>query len=188
MNSYGDLLKELLRPLGIYRLEESINAAELESMGQAMDAVAEVLDIGEKEALIATAEAEGLRNWESLFALKGVRRSLQERREALAGLCWIDLDCLTLPLLNRCLCGCGIAAQVEETESYGVVRVSFPGTMGVPEDFEQIRGVILDIIPCHLETEFFFRYISWQDCHAAQWTWHRMEEETHSWQSFQVAV
>lgn len=188
MRRYSDLLKELLRPLGIYQLEESINAAELESMGEGMDRVAQRLETGEREALIATAEEEGLESWESLFTLKGVRRCLQQRREALAALNWIDLDCLTLPLLNRCLSACGIAAQVEETERYGVVRVFFPGTMGVPEDFEQIRNVILEIIPCHLETEFFFRYISWQDCHAAQWTWARVEAENHSWQSFQVAV
>ena len=60
----------------------------------------------------------------------------------------------------------------------GQLRVIFPEVAGEPEDFDQIRKIILDILPCHLEVEFYFRYLTWAECEAAEYTW----------ESFQLAV
>ena len=64
----------------------------------------------------------------------------------------------------------------------------FPDVPGVPEGFEQIRSVILDLIPCHLETEFYFRYITWEECEAQLFTWQMVEDGQHTWYSFELAV
>lgn len=48
----------------------------------------------------------------------------------------------------------------------GQLRVIFPEVAGEPEDFDQIRKIILDILPCHLEVEFYFRYLTWAECEA----------------------
>ena len=70
----------------------------------------------------------------------------------------------------------------------GKLRIIFPEVAGVPEEFEQIRSIILDILPCHLETEFFFRYLTWEECHRVGLTWQMVEDAGHTWESFQVAI
>ena len=70
----------------------------------------------------------------------------------------------------------------------GKLRVIFPEVAGVPAEFEQIRRIILDILPCHLETEFYFRYLTWAECEQAGFTWAGVEAAEHTWESFQLAV
>ena len=64
--SCGEYLKELLRPLGVYRLEGTINGGELEAQGRALDGVAGTLDTIQREMLLTTAEDGGLEAIESL--------------------------------------------------------------------------------------------------------------------------
>ena len=59
---------------------------------------------------------------------------------------------------------------------------------GIPADFEQIQSIILDILPCHLAVEFYFRYLTWAECEAAEYTWSSVEAAGHTWESFQLAV
>ena len=57
---------------------------------------------------------------------------------------------------NDALRGCGIPAVVEETETKQVVAVSFPGVVGVPEDFARRKERVEAILPCHLQVEYRF--------------------------------
>ena len=154
---YGDHLRTLLRPLGIYDLTAgSLSGSELDALGQGLDALSERLDYVERESALATAESEGLDRREALFARTPVRYTTELRRQAIAALMRIDKDSFTLADINNTISGCGIKAVVQETDQFGHVRVIFPDVTGVPDGFEQIREIILDIIPCHLEVEFSF--------------------------------
>ena len=110
------------------------------------------------------------------------------RREAIAALMRINADSFTLAAINATISGCGIHAAAEETEQKGVIRVRFPDTAGVPDDFPRVRQIILDIIPCHLLTEFFFRYLTWAECEERGFTWESAEKTGHTWESFEKAV
>ena len=70
----------------------------------------------------------------------------------------------------------------------GGLRVVFPGTVGIPAEFGQIQKIILDILPCHLDVEFYFRYLTWAECEAAEYTWDGVESAGHTWESFSLAV
>ena len=59
---------------------------------------------------------------------------------------------------------------------------------GIPEEFDQIRQVILDIIPCHLETEFYFRYLTWAELEAREWTWADIHAAGYTWHTLELAV
>ena len=107
--------------------------------------------------------------------------------EAIAALLRISEDSLTPEAINDTLTGCGIRARAEE-KADGSLRVVFPRTAGVPAEFDQIRKIILDILPCHLEVEFYFRYLTWAECEAAEYTWDEVETAQHTWESFQLAV
>ena len=185
---YEDYLKALLAPLRVYDLRPgTINGAELYALGNGFDGVSEQLDLTEREALTATAEDEGLSRREALFARRPAAFTPEERRAAIAALLQIDGDSLTPAAINRTLGGCGIRARAVEMGG-GKLRVIFPEVAGVPAEFDQIQRIILDILPCHLEAEFYFRYLTWRECERAGYTWEIIEAAEHTWKCFQLAV
>lgn len=186
---YCDHLKNLLRPLGVYDLTPgTLSASELEALGQGLDKASEAMDYAEQEGSLPTASGLGLDRWESLFASAPVHYSTELRREAIAALLRIGGDSFTLAAINDTISGCGIRALVQEKDRFGYIRVIFPEVAGIPEDFERIRTIILDIIPCHLEVEFYFRYLTWAECHAHGYTWAIVHQQEYTWHTFQLAV
>ena len=183
---YEAYLIRMLAPLGLYDLNGVQNRSELSALGGKLDEVGALLDTVERESLLATAEGEGLDRREALFARKPAALTAEERREAIAALLRISEDSLTPEAINDTLTGCGIRAKAEETAEG--LRVIFPKTAGIPADFEQIQSIILDILPCHLAVEFYFRYLTWAECEAAEYTWSSVEAAGHTWESFQLAV
>ena len=185
---YEAYLKDLLAPLGVYRLDEaSISGAELHALGREMDALADRLAIVERESLISTAEDEGLSRREALFLRRPAATTLRERRAAIAALLQTNGDSLTPEAINRTISGCGIRARAIELGT-NAVRIEFPETAGVPAEFDQIEKIILDILPCHLDVEFHLRYLTWTECETAAYTWASVEAAGHTWRSFQLAI
>ncbi len=188
MAAYGNYLRALLAPLGIYDLRaESLSGSELDAMGAGLDGAAEDLARVERESILATAEDEGLALRESLFARRPVNSGTELRRAAIAALLRISADSFTLQDINSAISGCGIKAEAQEMGE-GHIRIIFPNVAGIPEEFDQIKDIILDIIPCHLETEFYFRYLTWAECEAAGYTWAMIHAAEYTWYTFQLAV
>lgn len=181
-------LRDLLAPLGIYDLtERSVSGAAVCALGTGLDDVSDRLEEIEREALTATAEDEGLDRREALFARRPAAVTAEDRRAAIAALLQIDGDSLTPEAIDRTIRGCGIKARAIEMGD-GQLRVIFPEVAGEPEGFPQIQKIILDILPCHLGVEFYFRYLTWEECEAAGYTWAQVEAAGHTWESFQLAV
>ena len=66
---YGEHLRNLLQPLGIYNLTPgSLSGSELDALGAGLDKLSRRLDYAERESALATAESEGLDRREALFA------------------------------------------------------------------------------------------------------------------------
>ena len=188
-SQYESYLKTILSPLAIYDLSDgTFNESELYSLGLGLDAVSSLLEDVQREALTATAEGDGLTRRESLFARKPAASTTAQRRAAIASLMQIDGDSLTLDAINATVSGCGIYARVQETGTKGHVLVTFPTTAGIPDEIDQIQKIILDIIPCHLETEFYFRFMTWVECEGKALTWAAVEAAQHTWTSFEKAV
>ena len=189
---YYNYLCELLRPLRVYRLDEgSLSGAELYAAGEGLDAAAEALEKAVREGVLMTAEDEGLSRRERLFsriARDGSGPSPALRRLAIASLLRVGGDGFTLEAVNQTISGCGVRAVAAETDEQGVVRVTFPQVAGEPEDFARIRDIILEIMPCHLQVDFYFRFLTWKECEAAAWTWQGIEDAGHTWESFEKAV
>ncbi len=186
---YAQHLRKLLRPLGVYDLSQgSLSGSELDALGFGLDQLSGRLDYVERESALATAEGEGLRRREALFARTPVQYSIPLRREAIAALLRIGGDSFTLAAINETVSGCGIKAVVQETDRFGWVKIVFPDVAGVPEGFEQIRSIILDIIPCHWEVVFDFRFLTWRECEEAGYTWRMLREGAYTWKRFELAV
>ena len=181
--------RDVLRPLGIYSLQpDSLSGSELDALGLGLDGVSGRLDYAERESCLATAEEEGLRRREALFARTPVHYGTRLRRQAIAALLRIGGDCFTLSDINAAISGCGIKALAQEKGEFGYIRIIFPDVSGIPEGFEQIQKIILDIIPCHLDVEFYFRYLTWAICEELQYTWRDVEAADHTWESFLLAL
>lgn len=186
---YGEHLRKLLRPLGVYDLSSgSLSGSELDALGYGLDRLSARMDYVERESALATAEGEGLERREKLFARTPVHYSTALRRQAIAALLRIGGDCFTLSDINNTISGCGINALALEKEQFGYIRVIFPDVVGIPEGFEQIREIILDIIPCHLDVEFYFRYLTWLECEAFPYTWAIIHQQEYTWYGFELAV
>lgn len=185
---YEAYLRRLLEPMGVYDLSgESLSGAELHALGTGLDAGAARLDYAEREGLTATAEAEGLDRREALFARRPAAETPEARRAAIAALLQIAGDSLTPSAIDGTIRGCGIRAKALEMGKQNL-RVIFPETAGEPPEFDRIQKIILDILPCHLGVEFYFRYLTWAECHRAGYTWEDVEAAEHTWESFQLAV
>ena len=189
MSEYYGYLCSILEPLHLYALDRgTMSGSELYAAGQALDEAAGALEHAECEGILPLAEGEGLTRREKLFSHIGASPTTALRREAVAALMRISTDGFTLEAINAAIGGCGVHAVAEETERYGVVRVRFPDTAGVPDGFDRIERIVLDIMPCHLLTEFYFRYLTWRECEQQGFTWQSVEDAQHTWESFQKAV
>ena len=154
--SHGQNLRDLLAPLGVDRWEGSVQWGELQSEGEALDQVAEQVALLQREMNLYTAQAEGLTGLLELLGLERAGETLEELRQTVAALLRIGGDSFTLAAMNDTLRGCGIPAQVEETEDPLEVVVSFPGVEGIPAGFEQTKARIEEILPCHLLVKYQF--------------------------------
>jgi len=178
---YAEFLRKLIEPLGIYRTEGGVSGAELSALGRGLDDLHAYLSELERELFPSTAESYGLVSYEKLLPLKPAYRSLEERRKALMGLLRMDGASFTPEAINLTLCGCGIAAEASESGRPMTVVVSFPGTRGIPENFEQLRAAIEQIIPCHLEIEYYFVYTQWDYLERHFATWDDIERAGLTW-------
>ena len=162
--SYGNELVTMLRPLGVYSFREgSFSLAELQALGAALDEADASFSKAQKETIVKSAGDEGLSKWEALFRSRPPAKTVEARRAAIAGFLRISGDSFTLAALNRCLCACGVACSVEETGEVNRVKVWFPGVMGIPDGFSQMKIIIEDILPCQLGIIYWFRYCTWQE-------------------------
>ena len=91
-----------------------------------------------------------------------------------------------LAAVNRAIQGCGIRAQVRET-GVGTVEVWFPGQQGVPAQFERIRRILLDLLPCHLAVTFCFRYLSWEEFEGRSLSWAAVEAAGTTWEGLELS-
>lgn len=188
-SQYETYLKALLAPLAVYDLSDgTFNESELYSLGRGLDTVSDLLEVVQKEALTVTAEGDGLARREALFARKPAASTTEQRRMAIAALMQIGGDSLTLHAINATISGCGISAKAQETSIPGHIQVTFPKTIGIPDGIDQIEKIILDIIPSHLETEFYFHFLTWAECEQQSLNWSNVETAQHTWESFERAV
>ena len=184
--NYADELVSMLRPLGVYSFQEgSFSLAELQALGAALDAADEAFSAAQKESIVMTAQDEGLSKMEALFRSKPPAKTVDARRAAIAGFLRISGDSFTLAALKRCLCACGVACSVEETGEVNRVKVWFPGVMGIPDGFAEMKIIIEDILPCQLGITYWFRYCTWQETQDYGLTWADLNAMTwHEWETY----
>ena len=159
---FEEHLVALLHPLGVYDLRQgTINRGELAAYGFELDSRETELEDTAREMNLATARDFGLERIEALLPYRPVCHTAEERRAALAALLRISGDSFTPEAINDTLKGCGINARVEEGDRPGYVKVYFPDVAGIPEGFDQLRVIIEEILPSHVDVTYVFWYNTW---------------------------
>ena len=185
--TYAQYLRQLLAPLGIYQLNAPFQGGELDALGDAFDQVEGALEELNREACLATAEDWGLEQVASLFRRRPPATTVKTMREALAALLRIGGDSFTLAALNDTISGCGIPAVVEEA-GVGRVTVSFPGVAGEPEDFDELKLIIEEILPVHLDIAYAFWYLTWTELETMFGSWQEIEDLDLTWEELETCV
>ena len=178
-------LQGLLAPLGVYQWEGSFQQAELSAMGAALDNCCGQLEEIQQEMNLLTAQGEGLDRISRLLAREPLAQEVEARRKALEALLRIGDRSFTLQALRDNLRGCGLRVELMETDVPQQVQVSFPYVGGVPAEFAGIRGIVEEILPCHLEILYHFYYLLWSQLEELGWTWADVEAQELSWAEFE---
>ena len=169
---YGEYLKDMLKPMGVYSLNSGYSAAELDAVGAAMDGAAECADNLKTEGIPQTARGSGLAAWENLFPILVFGETENERRSAVARLISVDDASCTQKALEGQLASCGIPGKITVTDEKFKVKLHFTSGRGEPD--EKMINAALSILPAHICTEFT------RDC----LTWDRAEELFPTWDEF----
>lgn len=109
-----------------------------------------------------TADAEKLVKWEIMYHIKPeMQKPLDDRRSMV--LAKMRGFGIVTPLKVKETAESFKYGEVTVTENAGRVIVTFISTYGVPSFLEDIKKVLRDLIPAHLDIEYRFLYNTYQD-------------------------
>lgn len=185
---YFDYLKQILRPLGIYDLENGIGAEELRAIGNQLDQVFSALEELCAEALPATAEGYGISMLEQLLPYRPAYITPEDARRAIMALTRIRQGCFTVEQLNDTLYGCGLSAEIAQTGTPMKAQVSFPQNRGVPQEMERLKARVEQIVPCHLEIEYIYLFPLWSELMSGFSSWGQLGTGEMSWRDLEGYV
>ena len=185
--SHASYLRELLRPLGVYDLSAPFNGGELDAQGAALDECMEYLEEIHRESSLVTAESWGLESIARLLKRRPVAEQPRALGDALAALLRIGGDSFTLKAINDTISGCGVPALVKEL-GVGQVAVFFPGIAGEPPGFQELKVIIEDILPAHLEITYKFWLLTWEELEEKFPTWQSIEAQNLTWTRLETSV
>lgn len=183
---YYDYLCGLLEPLGIYNLSDGAGAAELMSIGAQLDEIFKSLEEFGWEGIPLTAQGEGLARLEELFPYRPSYITAEDRRRAVMALLRIRGGYFTVEALCDTLSGCGINAVASECSEPMTVEISFPDNRGIPEDIDQLKLRIEQILPCHLRVIYRYIYALWHEFETGVPDWHSLQELCGSWRALEI--
>ena len=75
-----------------------------------------------------------------------------------------------------------------ETDTPGVVEVYFPDVPGIPDGFDEMKKILEDILPSHLEIQYKFWYITWALMEERFDTWGDIEAISPTWEELEKMV
>lgn len=179
---YTEYLKDVLKPLHVYDLDNGTGAAEITVLGDALDAVYTELEDTLREMMPLTAQGVGLEYYENILGCTGMG-SIAARRAAVAAL--TSVTGFTLNDIRSALRGSGTEVEISE---YGAqtVLVSFNVNGMNSADIARVKRRIEEFIPCHLAIVYETAYATWRQLEHENFTWNKIEYEDLTWHGLQT--
>ncbi len=172
---YADYLKQMLNPMGVYRLDRGYSKAELDAIGDALDKVSAKLREHLEGSTYTESSGDYLRMLESLLPIVNFADTEEERRQNVLTLLAVNDTCSDKASLEAILKACGLAAEITELDEKFTVQLHFTDIRG--ELTEEEKQVCQAVMPAHIVLKFV--------CDGL--TWDRAEELFPTWDDFDNA-
>lgn len=173
-------MKEVLRPLGVYRLDgDTLVEKELQAEACALQELEEEIDRFERELFISTAEEEGLILREKLCGGEKAGQPLSNRRKMLLFRGAVTAAGNTRRKVEEALTACGLLCSV--TEFYDRLYINCYGLLDQTLTKEGAVKAAQEFLPAHIPSDFDFRERSWQEIEAEGLTFAQMDLANLTW-------
>lgn len=73
---------------------------------------------------------------------------------------------------------------IEIPEEYKF-QIKFTGTKGIPSRLDEIKKTIRKVAPAHLDFEFIFTYMTWDEMEAYNLNWNQWDAKNLTWDEFE---
>ncbi|MNH83620.1 hypothetical protein D3C87_451820 [compost metagenome] len=73
----------------------------------------------------------------------------------------------------------------ENFADYEVV-VTFMGRRGIPPNLDDVKAAVREIVPAHLNVNYQFTYLRWEELDKAELTWDELEALHKNWDQLEV--
>lgn len=177
-------LKQMLRPLGIYKLDgNTLVDFELEAYAEGLNIINEALDTLEREAFIITAETYGITNREIICGKIKISRLLNERRDMLMYRNSISSKDFTKTGIQRALVSVGLQSSINENLDGESIYINCFSIIDDLWSNSEIEAAAEKFLPAHLIVEFDYRIISWKNIDNRDLTFTYMDAKDITWDS-----
>ena len=164
----GDHIKRLLRPLGVYKLENSLSSGEIAAVGSAYDGAEEGISAG---LFALDAEKGELSRLEELLPIVNFGTTEADRRKAVKTL--LRPQGSRKAALESALDACGLTAEITEEEEPFTVSVRFTEVRGELSDGEE--RLCRSIMPAHLRLKFYCGGLTWDRAETLFPVWDELD-------------
>lgn len=178
----------LLRPLGIYTLEEeSLVYCELASYAKGFALVYDRLALLYREAFLPTAESFGLDYLEQLMGFPANNKlDLERRRELLRYTISLAAGDYDLEGMKNGLRSIGLDAEIEEDRENERLYITANAFLGNFISYDRLKRDAQKILPAHLEVIFEFGNFTWDAFDAKDKTFDQLDARDFSWDEFEI--
>lgn len=174
-------MKKKLRPLGLYRLENSHIEDELYVYALELDRLREESDRLLREAFISTAEEEGLEEIEKMFSRPRTELSVETRREMLRKRLSLGLSDFTPDGLKEALDSFHLSYTIHEYPLQNKLIVLAEEEYSESEE-KWIEQEAQKFVPLHLDFQLAFHSMSWDEIDLRALTYAAFENENRTWE------
>ncbi len=150
---YGADLKQLLKPLGVYRFD-GYSGGELDALGYGLDRVEESLKSLQSQLFLQTMGQQGAEYIKELFPIVGTR---EIETNTMMTLFQIDQVSFTPEEIQKTLEACGVPVTLTEQGKMQIL-VTLTQALTNAEDAAAQMWVLEQILPCHLGITCIYQY------------------------------
>lgn len=81
----------------------------------------------------------------------------------------------------------GECEVIEENDKY-IFHIKFVGVRGIPKRIDELRKSIERIKPAHLDFDFIFTYLTWQELDNYNYTWDELDALNLTWDKLETHI
>ncbi len=156
--NYNEVVKNQLEPLKIYAEDAVVHEVDIIVHAKQLDDAEEAINDLEKQTVIRTATEEGVTYREQLYGISPINMTIEERRTNVLAKTRGGQGC-TPELIKLSALAYGHNVEVIENYDEYEFVIRFIDETGIPSNMDDVRAVMNQLKPAHLQVLFRFKYL-----------------------------